>query len=52
MKIIEMRRLIADEGKMLTNGKCTAPVVDCFASESDKWSEIDDVNENQNDSKI
>lgn len=41
MKIIKMNRLIADEGKVITNGKCNAPVVDCFESDTDKWSEID-----------
>lgn len=42
MQTIEMVRLIADEGKALSNGKVLATCVDCCpASEADNWSEID-----------
>lgn len=47
MKIIKMNRLIADEGKALTNGKRTASVVDCFESDVDKWNEIDEPSEDE-----
>lgn len=41
MTIIKMNRLIADDGKILVNGNQTATVVDCFVTDTDKWSEID-----------
>lgn len=47
MEIIKMNRLIADEGKVLTNGKRIAPVVDCFESDVSKWSEIDEPSEDE-----
>lgn len=36
----EMSRLIADEGKTLTNGEITAPCVDVYSSYG--WAEIED----------
>lgn len=41
MKKIQMLRLIADEGKILTNGKTTAEAVDCFVDKENEWKEID-----------
>lgn len=41
MKVIERVRLIADEGKVLTNGTIQGTVVDCAIEEKDNWTEID-----------
>lgn len=41
MKCINMVRLIADEGKVLTNGIITAEAVDCFADKANEWEEVD-----------
>ena len=41
MEKIDMVRLIADEGKVLTNSKVTAEAVDCFADKANEWEEID-----------
>ena len=35
-------RLIADEGKVLTNGTVKAPVVDVPDGDQGRWTEIDD----------
>lgn len=42
MKKIEMYRLIADEGKVLTNGEVEGSVVDVLADKADEWYEIDE----------
>ena len=42
MKKIEMYRLIADEGKILTNGDVNGSVVDVLADKADEWYEIDE----------
>lgn len=50
MQIKEMVRLIADEGKLLTDGTNTAAVVDVYpTANADKWSEIDDPDYNPDD---
>ena len=36
-------RLIADEGKVLTNGEITVPCVDVSAEKKSAWTEIDAV---------
>ena len=41
MQVIERLRLIADEGKILTNGTIQGTVVDCAVEEKELWSEID-----------
>ena len=41
MTKIEMVRLIADQGKILTNGKIQAGCIDTFADKADEWTEID-----------
>lgn len=35
-------RLIADEGKVLTDGERTTPCTDCAFDEVDEWTEIDE----------
>lgn len=43
MREVAMIRLIADEGKVLTNGKIQGKVVDvCPVGDKRKWSEIDE----------
>ena len=37
-----MYRLIADEGKMLTDGEQKVRAIDIFAEDLGKWTEIDD----------
>lgn len=37
----EMYRLIADEGKLLTNGSIQATCVDVLADRAAEWTEID-----------
>lgn len=39
---IEMYRLIADENKALTNGEIVVKMIDVFAEDLGKWTEIDD----------
>lgn len=41
MQVVERIRLIADEGKVLTNGTVMGTVVDCAPEEKDVWQEID-----------
>ena len=41
MQVIERLRLIADEGKILTNGSIQGTVVDCAVEDKDLWQEID-----------
>lgn len=41
MKVIERVRLIADEGKVLTNGTIKGTVVDCAVEEKSLWTEVD-----------
>lgn len=36
-----MYRLIAEDGKMLTDGKQIVKSIDIFAEDLDKWTEID-----------
>lgn len=40
-KYYPMYRLIADEGKMLTNGELKVKFIDIFVEDLDKWTEID-----------
>lgn len=39
-KFYPMYRLIADEGKMLTNGEIKIKSIDIFVEDLDKWTEI------------
>lgn len=40
---VQMARLIADEGKLLTDGNWTGKVIDvCPAEDANKWYEIDE----------
>ena len=41
MQVIERLRLIADEGKILTNGTIQGTVVDCAIEEKSLWTEVD-----------
>lgn len=41
MTQIQMIRLIADEGKVITDGTIQTPCIDIFAVNLDKWYEID-----------
>lgn len=41
-KYYPMYRLIADEGKVLTDGELTVKSIDIFAEDLDKWTEIDE----------
>lgn len=41
-KYYPMYRLIADEGKMLTDGEQVIKSIDIFAEDLGKWTEIDD----------
>ena len=41
-KFYPMYRLIADEGKMLTDGELKAKSIDIFAEDLGKWTEIDE----------
>ena len=41
MQIFERLRLVADEGKILTNGKIQGTVIDCAVEDKDNWTEID-----------
>ena len=43
-KFFPMYRLIADEGKMLTNGEVVVKSIDIFAEDLGKWTEIDEKN--------
>ena len=38
-------RLIADEGKILTDGEYKTPCIDCTLEDVDRWYEINDPNE-------
>lgn len=40
MKKMEMFRLVADEGMILTNGEVKASVVDVLADRIGEWSEV------------
>lgn len=42
MQIKKISRLIADDGKLLTNGKITTTVVDVPENKVNEWSEIDE----------
>ena len=42
MQIIQRLRLIADEGKVLTNGIIIGKVIDCAVGEENQWKEIDE----------
>ena len=41
-KFYPMYRLIADEGKILTNGELKVKSIDIFAEDLGKWTEIDE----------
>ena len=41
-KYYPMYRLIADEGKMLTDGEQVVKSIDIFAEDLGKWTEIDE----------
>lgn len=41
-KYYPMYRLIADEGKMLTNGELIVKSIDIFTEDLGKWTEIDE----------
>lgn len=43
-KFFPMYRLIADEGKVLTDGEITLKSIDIFAEDLGKWTEIDEKN--------
>ena len=43
-KFYPMYRLIADEGKMLTDGELIVKSIDIFAEDLGKWTEIDENN--------
>lgn len=45
MKTKELKRLIADDGKILRNTETgvTAHCVDVFAEKADKWEEVEDT---------
>ena len=46
MTQVQMVRLIADEGKLLTDGNWTGKVIDvCPAENANKWYEIDEPEE-------
>lgn len=41
MQKLEMYRLVADEGKVLTNGTINATCVDVLKDRAEEWTEID-----------
>ena len=41
-KFYPMYRLIADEGKMLTDGELMVKSIDIFAEDLSKWTEMDE----------
>ena len=41
-KFYPMYRLIADEGKILTDGELKVKAIDIFAEDLGKWTEIDE----------
>lgn len=50
MTQVQMVRLIADEGKLLTDGNWTGKVIDvCPAEDANKWYEIDEPEPEQED---
>ena len=50
MTQVQMVRLIADEGKLLTDGNWTGKVIDvCPAEDAVKWYEIDESEPEQED---
>ena len=50
MTQVQMVRLIADEGKLLTDGNWTGKVIDvCPAENANKWYEIDEPEPEQED---
>lgn len=47
-KYFPMMRLIANEGKILTNGETTTKSIDIFVEDLDKWTEVkDDTDKNK-----
>ena len=46
-KFYPMFRLIADDGKILTNGDQKLKSVDIFTEDFDKWTEVDDLGQDQ-----
>ena len=52
MQKLAMWRLVADEGKLVTNGTLTGTVIDVAPGiDPDTFKEIDDPNYNQEDEK-
>lgn len=50
MTQVQMVRLIADEGKLLTDGNWTGKVIDvCPAEDANKWYEINEPEQEQED---
>lgn len=45
-KHFPMYRLIADEGKILTDGEIKIKAIDIFAEDLDKWTEVEDEADN------
>ena len=45
MQKMEMFRLVADEGMILTDGNVLGKVVDVLAERADEWSEVEEVEE-------
>jgi hypothetical protein len=43
IKYYPMYRLIADEGKLLTDGTLKYTSIDIFVEDLDKWTEIDNI---------
>ena len=41
-KFYPMYRLIADDGKVLTDGELKVKSIDIFAEDLDKWTELDE----------
>jgi hypothetical protein len=48
----QMYRLIADEGKVLTDGKMFAKVIDILAENLHKWQEVDENKKDENEEQV
>lgn len=44
MTVIDRKRIIADTGKLITNGQLKAKCIDCATEDISLWTEIDDPN--------
>ena len=51
MEKIKMFRLVADDGKVLTDGKVKGAVVDVLANRVQDWMEVEDVDEENGEEK-